>query len=163
MADNLLDIRDAVEGDLAYIYNSWLADLRDADNTFLPNDVWFPAYRETIRRVLESPLTRVKVLCDAEAPDVLIGYIVADANFLHWIHIHRGPWRNRGLAKYLLNETKCSNLPLVWRTKLGHEKLTNPVKTRLARHVWWSTASPQNASRGLSSPSPSRTPNSAGI
>lgn len=141
--NELLSIRPAVEGDHAYIYETWLADLRENDHSFLPNDVWFPAHRECIRRVLTSPAASAFVLCDNLKPDIIVGYIVFDADYLHWIHIRRGQWRNRGLARHLLTETQSLSRPLVWKTKLGQLKLRNQLKSRSARHRWWSMASPR--------------------
>ena len=140
-------------GDESYIYQTWLGDLREADDSFLPNDLWFPAHREVIRRVLSHPSTQTLVLCDPLAPDNIFGYVVRDPAFLHWIHIRRGTkWRNRGLAKHLLLKTHSHSLPLIWRTKLGHEKLLNPRRSRLARHAWWSTGPSTAASSTSSSP-----------
>lgn len=137
---HLLDIRDWLPSDTGYIMETWLADLRDNDRGFLPNDIWFPAHRACIERVLDSGKVKVKVLCDKIDPNVIVGYIVADDNFIHWIHIRRGKWRGCGLAKYLMEQTGCLSLSLVWKTKLAHERLRNPVKGQLARRIWWSRA-----------------------
>jgi hypothetical protein len=136
-----------------YIYDSWLADLRDADASFLPNDIFFPAHREVLRRVLEGTSDSGRALADkaqvillspAKYPADIAGYLVRDRNYLHWIHVRRGKqWRLHGLAKQLLVGTHSEKLPLVWRTKLGHERLQNPLRSRQARHAWWAeTPSP---------------------
>lgn len=141
-------VRPAEETDLGYIFETWLADLREADASFLPNDLWFPAHREAITRVLAHPDTTAVVLADAVSPTIIYGYLVRDPAFLHWVHIRRGKWRKKGLAKHLLQSTQSQDLPLVWRTKLGMERLTSPVRSRQARHAWWSTASQSKASTG---------------
>ncbi len=133
-------IRPAEPTDMGYIFETWLADLREAHASFLPNDVWFPAHREVLSRVLAGP-SSCSVLADKADPRIIYGYLVRDANFLHWVHIRRGKWRQRGLAKWLMTETGSLELPLVWRTKAGHERLENPLRSRQARHLWWSTAS----------------------
>lgn len=133
-------VREMQPGDEGYVYETWLSDLREADSSFLPNDLWFPAHREVLRRVLEAPGTSSVVLADAVDPSIIYGYLVRDPNFLHWIHIRRGKWRQKGLAKSLLQSQQATDLPLVWRTKLGHERLNNPLRSRLARHQWWSAA-----------------------
>ena len=136
--------RSMTVADEGYVYETWLNDLRTTDNSFLPNDLWFPAHREVVKRVLEHPLVQIVVLADAVDPSIIYGYVVRDPEYLHWIHIRRGKWRLRGLGKLLLERVKAGGLPLVWRTKLGHERLSNPVRSRQARHAWWSTASPSD-------------------
>lgn len=141
-------VRSAEESDLGYIYETWLADLREADASFLPNDLWFPAHRECLTRVLAGPQTRAYVLADSIDSNIIYGYLVRDDNYLHWVHIRRGQWRKRGLAKHLLSETQSLSLPLVWRTKAGHERLQNPLRSRQARHAWWSTGERSAPSSG---------------
>lgn len=130
--------------DEGYVYETWLHDLRETDNSFLPNDLWYPAHREVIKRVLEHPLVQIVVLADAVDEHIIYGFIVRDPEYLHWIHVRRGKWRGRGLAKLLLERVRAEKLPLVWRTKLGHERMLSPVRARKARHEWWSTASPSS-------------------
>lgn len=144
-------VRPVVETDLGYVFETWLADLREADASFLPNDLWFPAHREVITRVLAHPDTTAVVLADPVDSSIIYGYLIHDPAFLHWIHIRRGKWRQKGLAKHLLTATKTSQHPVVWRTKLGMERLENPLRSRLARHAWWSTANRLPASIGSSS------------
>lgn len=141
-------IRSMEPGDEGYVYETWLSDLREADASFLPNDLWFPAHREVLSRVLAHPLTQAVVLADSVDPTIIYGYLIRDPEYLHWVHIRRGKWRHQNLAKQLLQATKSESLPLVWRTKLGHERLRNPLRSRLARHAWWSTASQSKASSG---------------
>lgn len=133
-----------------YIYETWLADLRAADASFVPNDLWYPMHRELIRRVLEGTMpdgsilkdkAQVVILADAVVPQNILGYLVRDREYLHWIHIRRGTvWRKRGLAKLLLQQTHSERLPAVWRTKLGLERLQNPSRSRWARSSWWTDA-----------------------
>jgi hypothetical protein len=142
--------RSMTVDDEAYVYDTWLSDLWLSDNTFLPNDLWYPAHREVIRRVLEHPLVQIVVLADRVDETIIYGYAVRDPEYLHWIHVRRGKWRKRGLAKKLLQRLRAESLPLVWRTKLGHERLNNAARTSLARHEWWSTAARQAGSASSS-------------
>lgn len=138
MSEDLLTVRRSRPEDENYIYETWLGDLRESDPSFLPNDLWFPAHRECIRRVLAGQNTQVFVLCDSQDEDLIIGYLVIDNNYLHWIHIRRGEWRNRGLAKHLLVQAGAQKHIKVWRTKGGHEKLSNKLDSRRAARAWWS-------------------------
>ena len=53
-----------VPGDLAYVFATWLRDLRDADPSGLPDDLWFPPHRAFIERLLaDKALTKgIRVL-----------------------------------------------------------------------------------------------------
>lgn len=67
MSTDAFLVRPAVESDFAYIYQTWLADLRADDPSFLPNDIWFPAHREVLRRTFERCQTFI--LADSKEPD----------------------------------------------------------------------------------------------
>ncbi len=138
MLQDMLIVRDMVESDTGYVMQTWLDDLRKADRGFLPNDLWFPAHRECLTRLLAREGTQAKVLCDKENPTIIIAYLVFDDTYLYWIHVRRA-WRMKGVAKHLLTELACINHQLVWPTKLGHERLNNTVSTQSARRAVWAS------------------------
>jgi hypothetical protein len=125
--------RPAVPTDLAFIYRTWLSDLRDADRSPLPNDIWYPAHREAITRALGNPDVHVDILTTSEDPDEILGYSVYEPKVvLHWVYL-RPDLRNRrlGLVGSLLNQVPPGT-PASWQIPSG-KPLRNPPRPRWAR------------------------------
>jgi hypothetical protein len=138
-------IRPALAGDLGYIFSTWLRDLRDADGTALEDDLWYPAHRGHVERVLADPRVVVHVLAAEDNHQEILGYIVAQPHeVLHWVQIRKGPLRGRGLAKRLLTAASVEDAPAAWTTPLGRQRLRNPWRGRKLRRrsPRLSTASP---------------------
>lgn len=130
-------IRNYAPSDEAYIMSTWLRDLRDADYSSMPNDLWFDAHRKYITRILSDRRVEVAVLAAADNPSEIIGYGVAIPNeVIFWIQIRRGKLRHQGLARRLLTHLQCGpQVMLAFQTVLGKIKLKNPYKGRDLRHV----------------------------
>lgn len=127
-----------VPGDLAYVFSTWLRDLRDADPSGLPDDLWFPAHRAFVERLLGEKSTLALVASAADAPTEILGYVVArvapsGAESLEWIHV-RKPLRGKGLAKRLLVAAAVSETtPARWSTPSSRQRLRNPNRSRQLR------------------------------
>lgn len=134
---NLFVLRPVVASDVNYIMDSWLRDLRQSDRGFLPNDIWYPAHRDCLQRVLADSRTTTLILADIVNTDVIVGFIVKDDTYLHWVHVRPGEWRNNGLAKYMLQQTGSTELASVWSTQHSKAKLKNQPRTQAARRYWW--------------------------
>lgn len=154
MTDPVL-IRQVAPGDLPYLFSTWLRDLRDADGGPLPDDLWYPAHRELIERLLASPNVTALVAAASDAPDEILGYVVAEPGEVLWWVTVRRPLRKNGLAKRLLTEAKVPpGTPAAWQTPDSRERLQNPPRgRRIRRRASSSTAKPSR-SFTASSPGP---------
>lgn len=135
MAADPVLIREVTEGDLNAIFAWWLRDLRDADPGALPDDLWFPAHRAHIERLLGDEKIKARVACAADAPNEILGFAVAEPNeVLWWVHVRRdGGLRGHGLAKRLLNAVEAPpGTPAAWTTP-DARKLKNPWRGRRVR------------------------------
>lgn len=135
MSDDPVLIRQAGAGDLGFVYDTWLRDLRDADPSPLPSDLWFPAHRSMIDRLLADPAVTVLVAAAADHPDEILGYVVAESGeVLWWITVRKGPLREKGLAKRLLTEANVQpGTPAAWTTRDARDRLQNPCRSRAIR------------------------------
>ncbi len=140
MSDGTL-IRPGLPSDLSFIFSTWLRDMRDADGTVLPDDLWFPAHRAYVERVLMDPSVEVHVIVPEDAHTEILAYIVArPSEAIEWLHVRKGPLRGRGLAKRLMEKARVLDAPSAWMTPLGRKRLRNPWRGRKLRRR--STVSP---------------------
>ena len=132
--DEAVILREYAPGDEAYLMSTWLRDLRDADPSPLPDDLFFPAQRALIMRLLASPTVRCTIAAAADRPDEILGYIVAiPKETLIWTHV-RKPLRRRGLAKLLLQSAECpEGTQSAWMTVHSKLRLRNPPRGRSVR------------------------------
>ena len=127
-------LREFAPGDLAYLMSTWLRDLRDADPSPLPDDLFFPAQRALIERLLVDPTVRCTIAAAADMPDEILGYVVAiPKEVVLWTHVRKA-LRGRGLAKLLLLSLDCPpGTPAAWGTALGKIRLRCPPRGRQFR------------------------------
>lgn len=128
-------VRQAVAGDLGFIFSTLLRDLRDSDPSALPDDLWFPAHRAYVERLLADQGVTVLVAAAADKPTEILGYILAEpGEVLHWVMVRKGPLREKGLAKRLLTEANCPpGTPAAWATRFSRARLQNPCRSRQIR------------------------------
>lgn len=146
MSNEPAALREAEPGDLAFIYSTWLRELRHVDCGPLADDIWFPAHREHINRVLSDPGVSVLVLHPTDARREILGYVVAqpesadDPGVLHWVYIKPRYREKFGLCRRLLEASKSLKSPASWSTPLSRQKLLNPRRARNLRQKY---AAPQ--------------------
>lgn len=129
-------IRPALPGDLNYIMSTALRDMRDADGTALPDEHWYPAHRAYLESVLSDPAVTCLVLCAEDDHNEILGYCIArPTEELVWVHIRRGPLRERGLARRLMTEAQVLAAPAAWMTPMGRRRLRNPWRGRALRRA----------------------------
>lgn len=133
-ADDAVLLRAFAPGDLAYVMSTWLRDLRDADPSPMPDDLYFPAVRALIERLLSDPQVRCTIAAASDKPEEILGYVLAiPKELVLWTHVRKG-LRGRGLAKLLLQSVDCPpGTPAAWSTALGKIRLRNPPRGRLLR------------------------------
>jgi hypothetical protein len=133
--DDAVKLREFAPGDLAFIFSTWLRDLRDADPGPMPDDLWFPAHRSLLERIMAKPEVRVLMAVAADRPDEILGYVVAEpSEVVYWTFVRKGPLRGKGLAKMLLEAVSCPpSTPGAWTTALSKIRLRLPGRGRLVR------------------------------
>lgn len=149
MSDPVLirDFNPAVRGEENYIKSTWLRDLRDADPSGLPDDLWFPAHRRHIETVLGDPRATILIAATSDDPHEILGYLVTYPEYLEWVHV-RKLFREQGLAKRLLQAAHATpEVPSRWTTPLARQRLLNKCRSRQIR----SSGPPE--SRGIPAPS----------
>lgn len=136
MIDGVM-IRQATAGDLGYIFSTWLRDLRDADPSPLSDDIWFPAHRTFVERLLADPRITVLIAAAADQPQEILGYVVSLPNeVLFWVQVRKGPLREKGVAKLLLTEAKCPpGTSAAWVTMSSRVRLKHPCRSRQVRKL----------------------------
>lgn len=134
MTDDPILFREYAPGDEAYLMSTWLRDLRDADPSPVPDDLFFEAHRSLVERLMADPTVRCTVAAATDNPREIFGYVVAiPQELLVWIHV-RKPLRRRGLAKMLLQEVQCPpGTPGAWSTVHSKLRLQNPPRGRTVR------------------------------
>jgi GNAT superfamily N-acetyltransferase len=105
--------RDKVEGDIPFIFASWLKGLRFGNDWYglIDSKVYFKVYHEFIEMLLAKPDVTVKVACMKDTPDVILGYAVYSGSRLDWVYV-KDRWRGLGVAKDLIpnNITSVSHV-----------------------------------------------------
>lgn len=77
------NFRKVVDGDLPFIYSSWLKSYRQSDYAKnLTNDVFFGEHKKLIERILASETTQIIMLVNVDDADQIYGFIVAEHRFL---------------------------------------------------------------------------------
>ena len=129
--DEPVKIRQTVPGDLPYIYATGLRTWRSLDNSCLPDDLFYPAYRSVLDRLLGSAETEALVACSSDMPNEILGYIVAKKDEL-WLVYVRKSLRQMGLCRQLMAAAKVDQkTPSAWGARdVG---LKNPLKSRSLR------------------------------
>lgn len=119
-------IRGPQKADVPFIMDSWLSSLRPIYQS-LPDDLFFPAYRQLIKRILAT--SQVRVLVEGER---ILGYAVSNdaEGLLQWLYLRKP---NEQQAKMLL-----AHLPpkpnYTMRTKQSRELLGSLQEWLLRRH-----------------------------
>lgn len=148
MTDDVI-LREYAPADEAYVLSTWLRDLRDADPSPVPDDLFFGAHRALVDRLMADPAVSFTVAAAADNPREIFGYVVAiPSELLLWVHV-RKPLRRRGLAKLMLQHAKVPpGTAAAWSTVLSKLRLQNPPRGRSVRN-----APPFTESRSSTSPS----------
>lgn len=133
MTDDVI-LREYAPGDEAYLMSTWLRDLRDADPSPVPDDLFFGAMRPLVDRLMADPTVRCTIAVATDNPREIFGYVVAiPQELLIWVHV-RKPLRRRGLAKLMLAQVQCPpGTPGAWSTVLSKLRLRNPPRGRTVR------------------------------
>mgnify|MGYP006270041487 CR=1 FL=1 len=104
--NSLIDLRDLLEWDVNFIYQTWLKGLYYGSDFWkqMKGDTYYSTYKRLIERILVTPGTKVKIACLKEDPEVVIGYAVYTGDTLHWAFV-KPQWRKMGIAKAIIPDT----------------------------------------------------------
>jgi len=105
---DLIAIRNVEQGDVAFVFNTWLKGLYYGGDAFfrkIPKAIFMDGYHKVIERILQSPGVIVKVACLKDDPEVITGYAVyrqaGGVTVIDWAYVKK-EWRGIGLSKDLL-------------------------------------------------------------
>lgn len=112
-------VRYAQEGDMNFIYSTWLKGLYFSCEYFkkIPSQVFFVDYQRIIDSILENPDVFLHVACLPDDQDVILGYSITTQNIIHWIFVKES-WRKLGICKALVPESlkRCTHVSNIGRT-----------------------------------------------
>lgn len=99
-----VQIRNAIESDVPFIFNSWLKSYRGANAAKnISNPVYFDFQHQAIESLLKR--SQVFVLCSPDDQSQVFGYVVCekleDIDIVHYIYI-KYAFRGMGLGQMLL-------------------------------------------------------------
>ena len=109
-------IRGPLKEDVPFIMDSWLSSLRQIYQS-LPDDLFFPAYRQLIKRILAT--SQVRVLVDG---DRILGYAVSNdaEGTLQWLYLRKPDGRQaQALLAHLPPKPNYTMRTSRWRDLLG--------------------------------------------
>lgn len=100
--DSLIQIRDAVPGDMAFVLATWLRGLKFGNSWYklINTEIYYDFYHKVLENLLLRPKVIIKIACLKEDPQIILGYSVYDDSKLHWVYVKKA-WREIGIAKSL--------------------------------------------------------------
>jgi len=117
-------LRVGTNADVPFITNSWLKSYRSADFVrAMPDQQYYHFQHKLLEELL--PESVVKVACNAERNDQILGWICAqpttEALIVHFVYVKQ-PFRGLGVARRLvtelLNDYGLTEIVFTHRTKL---------------------------------------------
>jgi hypothetical protein len=104
MSESPIKVRQALDADLPFIFDSWLNALRPHGSA---KHILLPVYRDGQRRLMRKLVFRsqTRVAYAAEVPDEILGYSVVEGDTCHFVYV-KGPYRRMGIATGLVKGLK---------------------------------------------------------
>lgn len=122
------DVRDASEGDAGFVVGAWVAGLQSALSRKARGKALDQAgTAEELRRMVHGlrRTATVRVACDREDPDTLLGFACHEGSTLHWIYVRREA-RGCGVARSLVEKLELD----------GYTFITPPIGRVPEGWVW---------------------------
>lgn len=106
--DGLYKLRDyKADTDKAFVKATFLNGLYYGESWFslIPKNIFFDNYKLIVDSMLDSPNVVIKVACQEEDEDVILGYSILSADYqsIIWVYV-KDIWRKQGVAKALTPE-----------------------------------------------------------
>jgi hypothetical protein len=108
--------RAPVEGDSAFIFNSWLKSYRSSDFAKSQcNVVYYENYKKIVSDIIGR--SEITILCNPEDDNHLYGYIVferlpGDNLLIHYLYV-KHTYRRWGFAKAMVDAIRASQNPIL--------------------------------------------------
>ncbi len=119
----LYNIRGYRPEDKNFIYSTFLNGVYYGNNWLnqINKDIFMANYHKLLTDMLTSGKAQVKVACDKEDPDIIIGYSIlsADETSIVWVYV-KEKWRKHGIGRSLVPAHPISVANL---TELGKKLL----------------------------------------
>lgn len=100
---DLIVIRDARPEDLNLIYATFLRSLYFGESwfTIIPKNIFMEHYHKVIDYIIKKPTTTIKIACQKEDHNEIVGYSLYEGDKLHFVFVKK-IWRSIGIAKDLV-------------------------------------------------------------
>lgn len=96
------EIRNGNEGDLPFVFSSWLESYKDSKLArAVRTTTYLQRHHELVERLLERPDVRLRVAHPVGDPVVILGWAVVEGSTLHYVLV-KHQFRGHGLARSLV-------------------------------------------------------------
>lgn len=92
--------------DKGFVYSTWLKGLLYGCSYYktVNREAFFTNISKHIDHLLAEKTTKVDMICLADDPDVVLGYVVySSSQACHWVFVKHA-WRQQGIGRKLLPE-----------------------------------------------------------
>jgi len=115
-------LRQAHQGDVPFIFNSWLKSYRNSKfSKNIPTSVYFSEHHKVLEEIALND--QIYVACNTEDESQIFGYVAAteiDGIFLlHYVYVKQ-PYRKIGLAKFMVESVRKKLDDLAFCTHLSN-------------------------------------------
>jgi hypothetical protein len=129
-----VQIRKPLEGDIGFIFSTWLKSYRhDSPLTWpIRQDVFFDQHEQLVKRLFQRPNVMIAVSCDESDPALIFGYLVIEKpNTVHFCYVKKS-LRRYGIMAKLLEEFDIPKDLEGW----AYSHLTNSTQTLWKEGKW---------------------------
>lgn len=120
MSDPVL-VRPARESDVGYIVGTWRDSYASAPAVAgADRDAYRAEVARIVSRLRATPEATLRVACDREDEDTLVGFAAFTGSTLHYVYV-RGDMRQMGIAKRLIEGATIAHY--TFRTLAGERRL----------------------------------------
>lgn len=99
--------RDVAEGDVPFIFSSWLQSYRDSEEVRnIGNDAYFGGHHKVIAELAQRPEAKCFVACASDFPAQIFGWAYGESGaetVLHYVYVKQ-QYRRMGIARGLLQK-----------------------------------------------------------
>lgn len=111
-------IREAIEKDKNIVLSTWLKGQYWGSDYWkvMDQDEYFKDYGKYVSQLICRPGTKIDCAVIADAPDVVIGYIVYNDQHIYWGYVKKD-YRKHGILNMLIKDMDFTTFTA--RTKIG--------------------------------------------
>lgn len=125
------------EQHIPFVFDYWLESFRLAHAAGpIPMDLYWPVYREVIKRLIDKPTVDVLGAYNPDDGDQFYGFLVRQRRsppIVHYLYVKK-PFRRNGIAKILMTAADIpTGRPFIYTFK-------TPAGGLIAKHSWLGAA-----------------------